>query len=427
LSVYFLLIRPNQFRYIFSSGNIGGGENVHPDNEDPLDMIFARALQGTSIFLSRDVLRTEYIPDQILFRDHQLKAIGGIFSPLLTGHKPSNLLIYGKTGTGKTVVTRYVLNRLLDKTKNTNLNVAIAYVNTRIASTEYRVLTEIGRNLDLQLPFTGLSISEAFKRIAYHIKERGSKAIFVLDEIDFLIKTSGDNLLYEFTRVNELLTQNSFVTLVGISNDLRFKESLDPRVLSSLNEEEVLFSPYSVDELKAILLDRVKYAFVPGTVDESAINLCAAMAGAEHGDARRAVDLLRVAGELAERENANRVEDRHVNMAAKSIERDRILEAIQSLPIHGKLILLAVSSFKDTENTGRIYAKYTEITKRIGIEPLTQRRISALLSELDLLGLVSAPVVSRGRMGRSKKIRIAIPQETVRASLMDDETIKALI
>jgi cell division control protein 6 len=394
---------------------------------DPLNDIFERAISGKTLFINRNALRNEFIPSQIHFRDNQIKGVAQILSPALTGHKPSSLLIYGKTGTGKTVVTKYVLNRMTEKSKTMDTKIRTSYINTRIASTEYRILSELAASLGVTLPFTGLSLSEAFNRITTKIREDSLKTIFILDEIDFLVKSSGDNLLYEFTRANESLTNNAFITLVGISNDLKFKESLDPRVLSSLNEEEIVFSPYSVDELKAILHERIEMAFIKGGVSEAAINLCAGMAAGEHGDARRAVDLLRVAGELAERGEAEIVEDSHVREASKSIERDRVLEAIQSLPIHGKLTLFVVSYFKEAENTGHVYAKYVDVAKRLGLEPLTQRRVSGLLSELDLLGLVSAPVVSKGRMGRSKKIRLEVPQQVIEASLKDDDTMKMLL
>jgi len=394
---------------------------------DSLNDIFERVLTGKSLFANRDALRNEFIPSQIHYRDDQIKAVAQILSPSLAGHKPSNLLIYGKTGTGKTVVTKYVINRLTDKGKTLSGSLRTAYVNARIASTEYRILSELAADLGVNLPFTGLSLSEAFNRIATKIKESAVKAILVLDEIDFLVKSSGDNLLYEFTRANEEFNNEAFITLVGISNDLKFKESLDPRVLSSLNEEEIVFPPYTVDELKSILQERIQVAFVPGKVNDAAVNLCAGMAAAEHGDARRAVDLLRVAGELAERENAESIGDFHIREASKSIERDRVLEAIQSLPIHGKLTLLAVSYFQEAENTGHVYAKYTDLAKRLGLEPLTQRRVSGLLSELDLLGLVSAPVISKGRMGRSKKIKLEVPQQAITNSFKDDETMKTLL
>jgi cell division control protein 6 len=396
------------------------------DIKDPLGSIFDRAMKNQVIFKNKNALRSEYIPNELHFRDDQITRIGQILSPILNRDKPSNLLIYGKTGTGKTVVTRYVLNRLIERTKKTAMDVKVGYVNTRVASTEYRVLTELAHSIGIILPFTGLSISEAFHRITEHIKATQTKAIFALDEIDFLVKLSGDNLLYELTRANESMPQTSFITLIGISNDLKFKDNLDARVLSSLNEEETVFSPYTVDELKAILLERVNIAFNTDVVTEAAINLCAGMAGSEHGDARRAVDLLRVAGELAEREGAGEVRDEHVRQAAQSIERDRIFEGIQSLPIHGKLTLLAVSRGREPENTGHIYARYIALAKQLGLEPLTQRRISGLLSELDLLGLISAPVISQGRMGRSKKISLAIQTDVLKAALTEDETLKPL-
>jgi cell division control protein 6 len=124
--------------------------------------------------------------------------------------------------------------------------------------------------------------------------------IAVLDEVDALVKQKGDTLLYELTRINEVL-MHSKVALVGISNDLRFKEFLDPRVLSSLSEEEIVFTPYNAEELKDILQHRSNLAFNENVIDNGTLSLCAALAAAEHGDARRALDLLRVAGELAEK------------------------------------------------------------------------------------------------------------------------------
>ena len=44
--------------------------------------------------------------------------------------------------------------------------------------------------------------------------------------------------MYELTRINETLTKSK-VAIIGISNDLRLKEFLDPRVFSSLSEEEL--------------------------------------------------------------------------------------------------------------------------------------------------------------------------------------------
>jgi cell division control protein 6 len=393
-----------------------------------IDEIFRRAKEGKALFLDRNALNPEYVPEKLPFRDGQIKAVAQVLAPVLHGSKPSNLLLYGKTGTGKTAVARYVLVRLKKETDRANL--VVAYVNTRLANTEYRTLAEFARFFDLppekQIPFTGLSIGEVINRIFTEVRAKGSDVILVMDEIDYLVKTFGDGILYEFTRSNESL-EPGFLSIVGISNDLRFKESLDPRVLSSLSEEELVFPPYTVDELRQILRERADIAFKPLSVSESAINLCAAVAGSEHGDARRAVDLLRIAGEVAEREGLGQVDDTCVKKASDKMEHDRVEEAIRSLPVQNKAILLAASKFDTGTNTGELYLTYSSLCKKSGLETLTQRRVSGILAELDLMGLVEASVVSKGRRGRTKRIRLLIDEETLAKTLSEDTTFSGLL
>ena len=401
------------------------GRDVEP-SADPLDDIFRRALTGQSLFTNRDALSSDYVPGRLPFREKQIAGIGEILSPVLHGSRPSNLILYGKTGTGKTAVARYVLRRLKTSAAEQGIKVNTCYANTRFAGTEYRVLSTLAEEINLKIPFTGLSVGEAFARLESTINASKSNVIVILDEIDFLVSNYGDDLVYELTRINERLTPSK-VSFVGISNDLQFKELLDPRCLSSLSEEEMVFSPYTASELKIILAERATAAFCTGAVEEAAIGLCAALAGSEHGDARRAVDLLRVAGEVAEREASSRVEEKHVRAAVQRIERDRMVEAIRSLPLHAKLVLLSILTNSASSSTGEIYQRYTKLCRRIASEPLTQRRVSGLLAELDLLGLVSANLVSQGRYGRTRKISALTPLDTCREILAEDPTLGSLL
>lgn len=392
---------------------------------DILDDIFNKVVSSKSLIKDRKVLRADYVPDKLLFRENEIKAVAEVLTPLLKGARASNLLLYGKPGTGKTAVARYVLKHLQKKASELNISVALAYSNTKTANREYTMLVELGTAINLRFPFTGLASSELFTRILNHINQNGLNTVFVLDEIDFLIKKHGDEILYQMTRANERLEHGS-LGLVGISNDLNFKELLDPRVLSSLSEEEIVFSPYSVNELKEILLERAKIGFYENTVSIAAINLAAAIAGSEHGDARRAVDLLRVAGEVAERECATQVDERHVRIAEKKIEQDKVIETLRHMPIHEKLVITSIM-LSNNCTTGDIYTKYLELTSKLGLEPVTQRRIGMMISELDMQGLISAPIINNGRYGRTKKITLSIQPSIVKQVLSEDPLTSTII
>jgi len=284
--------------------------------------------------------------------------------------------------------------------------------------------------MGVNVPFTGLSVGEVFDRFRAGVDCSRVVFMVVLDEADALIKSRGDGLLYELTRMNEGLSRSK-VSLIGISNDLRLKEFLDPRVLSSLSEEEIVFRPYDASELRNILLERTKEAFCDNSLSDGALGLCAALAAAEHGDARRALDLLRVAGEVAERKGVTVVVEEHVREAEKNIEHNRVIEALQHLTLHSKLVVLSVHHLgKANLNgaiTGEISEVYNELSGELGVAPLTQRRLSTLVNELDAMGLVNAKVISMGRYGRTKKIRLDVARTIIRDVFTGDSRLGPLV
>jgi archaeal cell division control protein 6 len=394
---------------------------------ESIDEIFQRAKRGRVLFQNRAALTPEYIPGNLPFRENQIKLVAQVLAPILHDSKPSNLLLYGKTGTGKTAVVRLVIEKLQEEK---NPRIATIYVNARIAGTEYRTLFKLAEALPMddkdKIPSTGLSLGEVIDRIFNTIRKNKTHCILVLDEIDYLVNVYGDDTLYQFTRAGEQI-QPGFLTMVGISNDLRFKEHLDPRVLSSLGEEEMVFPPYTTDELRAILAARAKIAFRPGVVTEDGLNLCAALAGSEHGDARRAVDLLRIAGETAERDGKRQIDQDCVKKASERVESDRVEDALRSLPIQNKIILLTSAKFPNGTHTGDFYLTYETLTRRLGIEPLTQRRVSGIIAELDLLGLLEATVLSKGRRGRTKRIKLLVKTDTLSRVLGEDTQLLSLL
>ena len=136
--------------------------------------------------------------------------------------------------------------------------------------------------------------------------------------------------------------------------------------------------------------------------------------------------MLRVAAELAERQGTTKVDEKHVRASEDSIERDAPFVALKNAPVHHKLVILAV--IKSTNGTtGKVYDIYLSLCKQAEQKPLTQRRLTQIISELDLLGLVSTDIVNQGRYGRSQKIKVTIPLTTVREAFNDDITLTWLI
>jgi len=395
---------------------------------DELEEVFSYALKST-IFINRDVLRPEYIPTELPHREEQVSKLGAILAPALRNSKPSNIFIYGLTGTGKTAVTKYVLKRLYNKAIEIGSDIVTCYVNTRQEDTTYRVIVRLGECVGLKLPFTGISTAEAYRRFLKVLDSRNSIMIVVLDEIDFLIKKQGDELLYRLSRSSDDLT-NSKISIIGITNDLKLVEDLDPRVRSSLGEIEIVFPPYNAIQLEDILKRRAKMAFNPKAIDDAVISLCASLAAREHGDARRALDLLRVSGEIAEREGAETISIQHVYIALKEIERDRASEVISTMPLHSKLVLLAIYNLTRNNTkttTGEVYIHYKALCAKLGIESVTQRRVSDIISELDMIGIITARLISRGRYGKTRMISLAVPEDVVLNALRGDSYIDSLL
>jgi archaeal cell division control protein 6 len=395
-------------------------------SDDLLDNIFEKAAAGKALVKNRRTLTIDYVPEKLPFRDEETKTIAQALSVVLRKARPSNLLLFGKPGTGKTAVAKNVIERLHKKAQELGIEVIVPFVNTKTANTAYKVLYEIAKDMGinkgekkLHVHFTGLSMGEATDRILDFIQKKKFYVILVMDEIDSLVDKNGDDILYNFTRANERISEGGFISLIGISNSLTFKDKLDPRVRSSLSEEEMVFNPYTIEQLQKILSDRAKLAFNDEVVSDAAINLCAAMAGKENGDARRAIDLLRVAAEIAERERVSKVEEKHIRLAQEKIEKDTNYEVLKNSTAHTKLVILAITKSKNG-NTGEVYEIYSSLCSLSEQEPLTQRRITQIISELDQLGLITSNVVSQGRYGRSQRIKITIPTLTIKEALKDD-------
>ena len=459
------------------TGELGLDEVVLDDDES--QGLFDDLLSGEPIFENKEVLRPSYTPHELPHRTEQINQMATILVSALRGDTPSNILIYGKTGTGKTASAKFVSQELESTSKKYDVPCEVEYINCEVTDTQYRVLAQLAnkfieKNRELigskleelealrsrahedgtaltgtafdtvdavverideleadreemdPVPMTGWPTDRVYSTFFDAVDYEERVVVIMLDEIDKLVEKSGDDTLYNLSRMNSELT-NSRISIMGISNDLKFTDFLDPRVKSSLGEEEIVFPPYDANQLRDILQHRANVAFEPDALTDDVIPLCAAFAAQEHGDARRALDLLRTAGELAERGQADTVEEAHVRKAQDKIELDRVVEVVRTLPTQSKIVLFATILLEKNGvhnvNTGEVFNIYKRLCEEIDADVLTQRRVTDLISELDMLGIVNAVVVSKGRYGRTKEISLSVPIEETEAVLLSDSRL----
>lgn len=387
--------------------------------------LFTDYMNKQPIFSNKKALTISYTPEDVPHRDDQINQLGLILAPALKNDRPSNVFIYGATGTGKTLITTYVTNQLEIAATKAESDLHIMYVNCkmkRVADTEYRLLAHLANILGKEVPATGLPTDHVYKIFFDALEEREGVIILIIDEIDALISKVGDELLYNLTRINQEL-QNIKISIIGISNNLSFTDYMDARVKSALSEEELVFPPYNAVQLQDILFSRAKIAFSEDKIKEGVLSKCAALAAQEHGDARRALDLLRVAGELTERNNDTQITEKHVDMAESKVDMDRIMEVVKTQPKQSKAVICSIFTLLDGTTkekilTGEVYDTYKNICSQISLKPLTQRRISDIITELDMLSIISAKVISKGRYGRTREIGIAISKD-IHSRIMD--------
>ncbi|MDD1760054.1 MAG: ORC1-type DNA replication protein [Methanothrix sp.] len=389
--------------------------------------LFADLLTQGGIFQSRDVLRPTYTPSNLPHREEQINSLASILVPALRGETPSNVLIYGKTGTGKTAVAKYV-GKELEEAGTENSKCSVIYINCEVVDTQYRILAHLARHFDKEIPMTGWPTDQVYSEFRNALDEEKKVVVIMLDEVDKLVR-KGDDILYNLSRVNSELLRSK-VSIIGISNDLKFTEFLDPRVKSSLGEDEIIFPPYDAEQIRDILEQRASLSFSPGALQESVIPLCSAFAAQEHGDARKALDLLRISGELAERSRSVIVSEEHVRTAREKIEQDRVEEVIKTLPTQSKLVLYSIVLLEEQGvrniTTSAVYNMYKQLCPMVETDYLTHRRITDLIAELDMLGILHTVVISKGRYGRTKEITLSVYSGKLKATLQQDYRLKVL-
>lgn len=391
--------------------------------------IFVDFLSENSVFTDKSKISPHYAPDKLPFRDEQIKDLSLWLSPILKKTKPHNVFVYGKVGTGKTTVVKHVTNQLIDFSKEQHLPLQVVYLNCRNFQTKYTVLVYCVQLFYPEQNFFGYSRSFIYDRFLTYIKENKINFILILDEIDKVKEKELDDLIYTLTRTNDELEGGS-VSIIGISNNIFFKNNLDSRTKSTLCEQEAVYPPYNANELRDILLQRINLAFKKETVDISAINAAAAIAAKESGDARRAVMLLLRAGEIADLSNISKVTDKEVYDAKEKVEQEVMKGMVLTLPLQLQLVLyaiaesslkpkgiLAASGLATSDNnvlySGEIYDKYCSFCEKYSEKGVSIRWFREYITELETYGFISTTISGKGVKGNTTLIRLGVDAQSL--------------
>lgn len=361
-----------------------------------------------TIFADKEVLSESYQPETILERDEEIEEYRYALQDILFGREPENIMLYGKAGLGKTAVTTYMMDALSDEVE-TRTEADDLYIH-RINCNGKTLFMVVRRLVNTLLPADaspfpkrGLGTGDAFDELYQQLDRVGGTHLMVFDEIDHLDKV--DTLLYELPRArsNDRIT-NARIGIIGISNNYTFRKSLSSKVKDTLMETEIAFSPYDASELQTILADRADRAFVDDGCDQSAIAMAAAISAQDMGNARQAIDLLRVGGEVAEREEDSCVTDEHIKDARELVQRGRLSNRIRDQTDHAQYILETIAHLEEGGETPvrskKIQENYEQIADSWATDPLTSlKSIQDHLSDLHMLGFLRRHERNQGLSG----------------------------
>jgi len=312
---------------------------------------------STGIFKDRDLLDTSRIvsDDRIHGRDDQISSLITLFKPLLQGSSPPNVLAYGPSGTGKSLIVNRVLNEYQDALKEQGEDLAVVQINCEWLQSNFQACEKIAKHVsrldkvDEEVSVSGLSTHKALTNTVDAVDEYYDGLVVIIDEVDLLVNPKRSNseesafsaLLYQLSRMNDLVGFND-MSVVALTNQPDFMRDLDSRAESSFNPRDVHFPDYDANQLREILYNR-EDAFLDDVLEEDVIPLAAAIAAQDHGDARKAVDLLRTAGDIAVNEGASEVLEQHVRQSQAEVEKDRILDLAKGYSSSKKTVLLSIA------------------------------------------------------------------------------------
>jgi cell division control protein 6 len=390
----------------------------------------------------RSLLDPNYVveEDRIVGRDEQLQEVTKMLRVALGDNRPPNLFLYGPSGTGKSLITKAVCHNISRICETRDIQFGTIEINCQDLDTLGVAVYELASQaadqagVDIEVPKHGVATKEKWDELYRIVNENFDSIVFVLDELDMLVgrrdkqDPAFSRLLYQLSRAGANDELTAYISVVAISNDARMMESVGSRALSSFTPEDVHFDDYDANQLQSILRRR-QDAFHDDVLDGDVIPLAAAFAAQTHGDARKAIDLMRVAGELAEREGDDRVREEHVREAQDKVEKNRVLEVVRGISTQKKLCLYATAAVAAQTDDGSArsttgYRVYQFLTDSIDADQYHQETYVNKMKELTTYSLVDFERRSHGpSSGMFLEFQFGERPETILETLREDSRI----
>jgi cell division control protein 6 len=374
---------------------------------------FASVLQNP-IYRDRDVLYALVPATGLLHRTEQKNELIMELAPILMNSAVNCVFVYGNPGTGKTAVITELMGELSGEAKKRKVKLKKAYVNCSENRTETTILIDMLSQLNpgKTYPRVGWTRAKAISEFTKVAGDLKTNIIAVLDEVDYALKESGDDIIYRLSRINDKV--ESKVSTILISNDVRVADYIKPKTQSTLGRVKVIFAPYAAEELHDILKDRAKHAFNKDVVSEQVLSKVSEIEASRGGDARKALELLDSCAKIAIAKNVKKVSLDLVDEADKTLEKDTIFNVVATLTKHQKLLFLAmIKSSKAEFDGGAVYKLYTEVCGKHNVQPLTVRSVRTFLINMSELGLIQSEVTwLRSLRKKSRTIKLQVDAAT---------------
>jgi len=368
-----------------------------------------------SVFKDKRYLDSLILPSKIIGREKKAEQLIQYLNSLSQGLVVPLISVYGRSGSGKSTIVRFVCQNLSDM-------VSSAFVNLRKSKTVFGCANLILAELGLENLKSAQGLNEAIDSMEKGIEqiladEKKKFFVLILDEYDVIFsdpRGRPSDFVYKLlTLVENLREKGLWLCIITISNNALSQYTLDDRVKSRMGNSEIFFGPYQTEGVFYILKDRAKKAFTNKVSDEI-LKYCAKLSSLDHGDARRALDLLRVTGELSD---GKTITKKDVDKAVQQIQKDRVVTIVSNASYHMKIVIAAICAKSLlSENpwcaTSSIYNKYSKLLTNEQ-KPLSYRRIVDLLVEIENSGLVDSRTISKGRRGYGNEYKLKLSPKLV--------------